>query len=453
MASAGKIAIIGAGSATFSLNVIRDLCMTPQLAGTTVSLMDIDEERLAGIHRLAERYAGEMQVDLRFEKTTDRRAALQDASFVINTAMTGGFGWEDELLAIAEKHGYYRGACPAGFWGSIRMPFLHGYHQLNLLMDIAVSVAEICPQAWLIQSSNPVFDGCTLMNRKTGLKIIGLCHGHANVYQPYKALGLDVAKGRWQAPGCNHVIYLTRFEYEGRDMYPLFDDWLAANKDDPRPGDFAPATLNEYKLLGVLPIGDTIRRGRWIYHRSLAVKKEWYDAKGGPDSEVSWQNQLNQQPLHVAKIFQVAHDPAAKVTEVYKPRLSGEQQVPIINALVNGVAGDFQVNVPNRGAIKGIADDVVVEVPATIDKNGIHVHELAPLPTKVQLTCLIPYVTMMECNLYAFEHGDKDMLLLTALEDPRTHSLAQAQELLDALFAHPFNSEAACHFGFQPAKR
>jgi alpha-galactosidase len=447
MASAGKVTIIGAGSATFSLNVIRDFCITPALAGTTICLMDVDAERLDGIHLLAKRYAEEMQVDLRFEKTMDRTEALQDADFVINTAMTGGHLLDDAMIQIAEKHGYYRGSCPAGLWGSIRMPFVHGYHQLNLLMDVARSIEEICPDAWLIQSSNPVFEGCTLMGRQTGLKIIGLCHGHLGVRDVFKALNLDPAKVTWQVSGVNHVIYMTRFEYEGRNAYPLLDALIAEHGVNV-PG-LTPAAVNEYRLLGVIPIGDTIRRGRWIYHLSLAHKQQWYNADGGYDSEINWQRRLDNTETKVNKIFQMAHDKSIRVSEVYPPKHSGEQQVDIINALVNDVSGEFQVNIPNQGIMAGIADDVVVEIPVTIDKAGIHRQSVVPLSPKLMLTTLTPHITMMECLLQAYQQRDRNLLTLMALEDPRTHSWEQANAVLSEMFAHPLNSTAAAYFGFK----
>jgi len=92
MTSNLKIAIIGAGSAQFSLGLVRDLCLTPNMAGSLVSLMDINEERLDRIHNVAARYAKELNFDLRFEKTTSRETALKDADFILNTASVGPHG-------------------------------------------------------------------------------------------------------------------------------------------------------------------------------------------------------------------------------------------------------------------------------------------------------------------------------------------------------------------------
>jgi alpha-galactosidase len=101
-----KIALIGAGSAEFSLSLIRDLCLTPNLAGSEVTFMDINPSRLDGAYNLCRRYANEVGIPLNLERTTDRRTALQRADFVINTALGASHhrlreGWE-----IGRQHGY-----------------------------------------------------------------------------------------------------------------------------------------------------------------------------------------------------------------------------------------------------------------------------------------------------------------------------------------------------------
>ena len=66
-----------------------------------------------------------------------------------------------------------------------------------------------------------------MMHRETGVKVCGLCHGHYGYRTVASAIGLDPDKVTWQAPGLNHNIWLTHFYYEGKDAYPILDDWIA----------------------------------------------------------------------------------------------------------------------------------------------------------------------------------------------------------------------------------
>src|SRR5512141_2859738 len=104
MAKKLKICIIGAGSAQLSLGMVKDLCLTENLRGSHVSLMDIDEARLDMIYKLATRYAAQLGADLTFDKTTDRAAALDGADYVINTGYVLGHIVEANLRDLCSRH-------------------------------------------------------------------------------------------------------------------------------------------------------------------------------------------------------------------------------------------------------------------------------------------------------------------------------------------------------------
>ncbi|MDQ3703257.1 MAG: alpha-glucosidase/alpha-galactosidase, partial [Chloroflexota bacterium] len=156
--SAIKIGVIGAGSAVFSLGLVRDLCLQESLAGSTVTFMDIDPRRLRMIHRLAERYAAELGANLRFASTPERDVALREADFVLNTVQPLGHEAEEAWRRVAEEHGYYRGLRYSDSARSLQTNF----HQYDFMLGLARDIERLCPNAWLIDSANPVFEGCTL---------------------------------------------------------------------------------------------------------------------------------------------------------------------------------------------------------------------------------------------------------------------------------------------------
>ena len=463
MATAVKVAVIGAGSAVFSLGLVKDICLTESLAGSQVSFMDIDQGRLEMIHRLAERYARELGADLRFESTLDRRVAMKDADFVINTASVVSHHDSIAMKHMAEKHGYYYGRVDTGVYNLRNMMFM---------MDVARDMEAVCPDAWLIQSGNPVFEGCTYLTRETGLKVCGLCHGHYGYRDICDMIGIDWRKVTFQAPGTNHNIWMTHFIYEGKDAYPLLDEWIATKGEEywnvnvpsrPLPeyrkGSWTPeleraweidlsrAAVHQYRMFGLMPIGDTPRSGGWWYHTSLAARKYWYgEPYGGQDTELSWPLYVENLERRVAQIAQLAQDPKASIIKTLGAEKTREQQVPIIDGLVNDHEGQFQVNVPNRGALEGVADDVVVEVPAVVNKKGIQPIHVGALPPKIMFEKILPTVLHMERQLLALKTGDLSILLYHVLDTHTTQSYEQAVAVLEETMAWPTNEDLRKHF-------
>lgn len=442
-----KIAVIGAGSATFSLGLVKDLCLTENLKGSLVSFMDINAERLENITALAERFSKELGADLRFEKTTNRQEALAGADFVINTADAKGHYHARALRELTAKHGYYYGAATIG-----------SFYNFELMLAVARDMEAICPDAWLIQSGNPVFDGTTLMTRQTKTKVIGLCHGHYGYLGICNVLGLDPAKVTWQAPGVNHCIWLTHFLYEGENAYPILDRWIAEQGPDywethvaTRTHDIqmSRGTIHMYQMFGLMPIGDSPRQAAWWYHTDIDTKMRWFGQPwGGPDTELARPVHVQGLEKRLAQIDAVLKDPEAKVADVFGRTKTREQQVPIIDALANGVGGMFQINFPNKGrVVEGIAEDVAVETQAWIDQTGVNPLRLTPLPKKILLEVIEPKVNTMERGLEAYLTGDKTMLLYNILANHQTRSYDQAVEVLEDLLAMPGHEEAAAHFG------
>lgn len=447
MAKAVKVSVIGAGSAEFSLGLVKDLCLTPGLAGSHVSFMDINPERLDMIDGFARRYANELSADLTFEKTTDRQASLQDADFVVNTAFVQGHYHARDARELTARHGYYYGGVHLGSW-----------YQLRLMLDVARDIERVCPDAWLIQSANPVFTGCTLMVRETGVKVCGLCHGHYGYRHVAEVIGIDPNQVTWQAPGLNHNIWLTHFYYQGRDAYPLIDEWIATQGEAYWNTHIAQGThdiqmsrgaVHQYQMYGLFPIGDTPRRGGWWYHTDIETKKYWFGQPwGGPDTEMARPLFVQRLEKRVADMKRLAGDPTARISEFFGAEKTREQQVPIMDGLVNNNEYYAQVNVRNEGALPGIADDVVVEVPAVVNQKGIQPLRLPPLPPKIMLGSIWPEILDMERDLLAFTTGDQSILLYDVLQSHQTRSYDQAVAVMNDLLDMEANAEMKAHFSY-----
>ena len=437
-----KVTIIGAGSVVFSLGLVKDLCLTEGLKGSEVCFMDINEERLDVIYRLGMRYAEDLGADLKFERTLDREESLQDADFVINTAtITHNEYFMKRRRELTAKHGY--------FYGRTGMP---EYHNLQMMLDVVKDMEKICPDAWVLQAGNPVFAGTTLMTRETNIKVCGLCHGHYGFRTIASTIGLDPGRITWQATGLNHNIWLTHFYHDGEDAYPLLDAWIqnesqaywdARQEKGDIPAQMSVSAIHQYRMYGLMPVGDTPRRGGWWYHTDLETRKRWYGGSGGGDTPEGRDRILEGKDKRFQQMKEAAYDAKIRPVDLFGDKKTSEQHVPIIDGLINNNEGQFQVNIPNNGAFPGIPDHVAVEVPAIVNIKGIQPIRVEPLPRKVMLECIYPDWLSMERTLEALKSGDKSMLLFGILESHQTPSYEHAVEMLEALLAMEPNEPMA----------
>lgn len=438
-----KITIIGAGSGMFSINLIRDLCLTPNLAGSQISLMDINPARLEAAASLCRRYARAVGIDLTIQATLDRREALQGADFVINTALAAGHdrlqaGWE-----AAERLGYRMG-------GSLRImhdeAFWINHYQYRLMDEIVRDMLEICPRAWFLLVANPVGGGITwLARRYPQARIVGLCHGFGEVYTLAAELGLPRDRLEYAIPGINHFVWLSRLSSAGQDCLPQLRIWaeqqMRAMQAAEPLGRMSRKSLDLYRRFGLYPIGDTASPGGgawgWWYHTSPEVEQAWGER---PRYWMDGYFRLVQELAE--KAARIHADPQADLLAEFPPRASGEPMVPLIEALACGTGRLVTVNVPNTHAtVPGIPLDFAVECLASCGADGIRPLPMPALPKPILAWALRDYVALIEMELAAHDAHSADLLLAMLLMDPFTRSEEQAQALVEAIFALPGNED------------
>jgi alpha-galactosidase len=438
-----KIAIIGAGSAQFSGGIIRDLCVTPNLYGTKLTLMDVDAQRLKFIADMGKKLAREIGGSIEFETTMDRAEALKGADYVINTAQDQGHSWAGAQARMMRA---------AGFSGGGMLGMLY---QTLFLVDVARDMQRHCPDALHIQSANPVFEGGTAMHRQTGIKTIGLCHGHYGYREIADVLGLERAHVTARMYGFNHWIWMTDFRYKGEDAYPLIDRWIEEKSEDywrleRRYADqqMSRAAIHQYKMFGLMPIGDTPRMMDypsmvgWLYNKTLEAKKYWYSQQGGFDSEEGWAQYLEDLNNNLLDIQRVASDENSRVTDVFEPVQSDEQIVPIIESLECDIPRVYQVNIPNRGRlVDGFPEDIVVECEAVVSGAGVRGIQMGRLPSQVMAGAMNPRFAQCELLCEA-STGSIEALRVALLMHHGAKSLQQVDELIAQWLGDPRNRYA-----------
>jgi alpha-galactosidase len=444
-----KISLIGAGSAVFSLNLIRDICLTPNLAGSVISLMDLNPERLEAAYTLCQRYAAEVDAHLKLEKTTSRRESLEGADFVINTALAAGHQRLREGLAIGRRHGYR-------FGGSYHVmhdeAFWINFYQLRLFESVIQDVLELCPQAWHLMVANPVLAGVTYLGRNyPQANVVGLCHGFSGVYQLAEVLGLDREHLSFEIPGVNHFVWLTHLYYQGKDAFPLLDRWIEEEAPQywkqcrPSSG-LGPQAIALYRRFGAFPIGDTCTPGGgswpWWYHADDETEKRWQE-----DPEGWWRRYFAHLEEDVAEIKQVAADASVKVTDHFPPEMSGEVMVPLIESMVCDIPRVLIANIINSGNfVPGVPPDFEVEIPTLVSRRGVQGIQTKGLPKPLQAYILRDRVGPVNLELEAYGTGRKELLLQLIMMDPWTRSEQQARALLDDILALPYHEEMRSHY-------
>jgi len=477
-----KVAIVGAGSAVFSLRIISDFTKIPEFKDVEICLMDIDESRLNSTYILANKLNEEMGAKLKFKTTTNLEEAIDGARFVINTAMAGGHDYLEKVRKIGEKWGYYRGIDSQEFNMVSDYYTISNFNQLDLFLKVARLVEEKGEKdAWLLQAANPVFEGTTLILRNVPINMVGFCHGHYGVHRLAEVIGLDISKLDWQVAGVNHGIWLNRFLYDGKDGYKVIDEWIENNVYEPKhPFDdqLSPAAIDMYRFYGQMPIGDTVRNSSWKYNYDLETKKKWYGKFGGADSQIGWkwyQDNIRGITETINKLaYYVSMNPNVKLldynlykdylnNEIFKEEIesiinpkkfSGEQHVPFIDSIVNNKKQRFVVNILNNGVIEEIDNDVVVEIPAWVDSSGIHPEQIMPkLSERVIKYYLKPRIMRMEMALEAFTKGDINVLKELLFRDPRTRSEEQVEGVLNEIMNLPENAKMREYYKRIPVRK
>ena len=204
-----KIVLIGAGSHGFSKNLITDILSYPELRDGTITLMDIAEEPLNLITAFAKKLTEQQGFKTRIESTTNRREALAGANYVFTTIRVGGQQAYQADLAVTSKYELNTGTTigPIGV-------FL-GTRQVPVILDICHEMEELCPDAFLIDYSNPMAIISWAIADYTRIKSIGLCHSvQGTAAMLAKFIGAPVEEVSYWVAGINHMAWFLEFPVE-----------------------------------------------------------------------------------------------------------------------------------------------------------------------------------------------------------------------------------------------
>ena len=228
-----RITIIGGGSYQWTPKLLVDFVNTPALQDAHVVLHDIDPTALPRMVDLAHHLAGIRGITLTASGTTDRGAALDGADFIVVNISTGGFASMRHDLEIPERHGVRQTVGDSVGPGGV----LRALRNIPVFLDLATDVAERCPDAWLLNLTNPMTTICRALTRETPLKAVGLCH-EVTITQFLLSLLLDVGfmDLTLTVGGVNHLPFVTAVDVAGDDGLELLRAVVGdaeARRDEP----------------------------------------------------------------------------------------------------------------------------------------------------------------------------------------------------------------------------
>ncbi|MBI4220271.1 MAG: alpha-galactosidase [Chloroflexi bacterium] len=362
-----KIALVGAGSVVFARRLLQDVVCVPALAGTTISLMDIDRGRLELVSAFARKLVKDTGAGITIEAGVDRRRALEDADYVLTTIRVGDTFEID--YAIPARYGVDQAVGdtvgPGGVFKALRT--------VPVLIDIARDMEQLCPDAWLLNYTNPMAIATWGILDATSIKTVGLCH---SVQRTTEDLAEYIGAPRreisaWVA-GINHLAWFLRFERNGEDAYPALrtalEDADIFNRD--------PVRFEVMRHFGYFVTESTRHMSEYVpYFR----KSEDLMTKFGLDKiRQDLKRRENRDTDHFAKL---RHD--AGSSEQLTTDRSDEYACRIIEAMETGVPTTINGNVRNEGLIDNLPQGCCVEVPCLIDRLGIHPMKIGDLPPQL----------------------------------------------------------------------
>jgi alpha-galactosidase len=417
-----RIAFIGAGSVEFTRDLLVDLLSFPELAGAEIALHDIDEERLETAEGVARWASSRLDPSATIETHLDRRRALDGADFAINMIQVGGHAATLLDFEIPARHGLRQTiADTLGIGGIFR-----ALRTIPVMLAIGADMAELCPDAWLLNYTNPMAMLCqAYAHGSPHTRIVGLCHSVQHTTRRLAELtGVPFEEITFLGAGVNHQAFILRLERDGEDLYPRLDAAIEADPELRRT-----VRVELYRRFGYFPTESSEHSAEylpWLMHDDAALERFRI-----PVGEYVRRSEENLELYEELKAGLTAGDG-------FEIERSVEYAPLIIHAMTTGEPEVIYGNVRNDGLIDNLPDGACVEVPCVVDRTGVRptrVGELPPQCAALNRT----FLNVVELTVRAALEEERELVHQAALLDPNASASLDldtirtvCDELLDA---------------------
>ena len=414
-----RIAFVGAGSVEFTKDLLGDLLSFPELSDATIALHDIDRERLDAAEAMARWTASALGAPATIEAHLDRRAALAGCDHVINMIQVGGHAATLIDFDVPKRFGLRQTIGDTlGIGGIFR-----ALRTIPVMQGIARDMFELCPDAWLLNYTNPMAMLCWSVYAGTPIKrVVGLCHSVQWTTRGLAELvGVPYEEVEYLGAGVNHQAWILQFRHRGRDLYPLLDEAIERDPELRRR-----VRVEMYRRLGYFPTESSEHSAEYLpwFMRS----DEMIERFRVPVDEYVRRSEENLREYEAMRRT-LAEGGSFEIER------SLEYASLIIHSIATGEPRVIYGNVPNHGLISNLPLGACVEVPCLVDGNGVQPTAVGSLPP--QLAALNrTFLNVCELTVRAALEGDRTHVVHAALLDPNTSatlSPEQIEQMVDAL--------------------
>jgi alpha-galactosidase len=415
-----RIVIVGAGSMSFGRGTIVDFLRSEELWGRDLSLWLVDLEEVA-LHRMlqfAERVKAHVGSDMAIHATTNRAEALPGAAYVLTAVSVRRYELWEQDFRVPLSHGFRHPLGENGGPGAL----FHALRSLNLVMPICRDIERLCPDALLLNFTNPEARVLDAILRLTQVRAVGLCHGVFSAISFISGyLGIPVERLEVTSAGMNHFYAILKVldKETGEDLFPGL---LAQLQND---DSFAPSVWKKFiDIFGWLTYKSDDHIGEYVSFGAEFTGIQW---PYGLESRSVGQDQPGPRVDLDAYL-------AGKPLDERILRRSGEIAAPVVcDVELDRKHRREAVNVLNTGGyIDNLPRDAVVEVPATCDAQGVHPIAVGSIP-EAQAVFIRTQVSIQHAITEAYRTGSRNLLLQALLMDPVVNSIVEAEKMLDEI--------------------
>jgi alpha-galactosidase len=398
------VCFVGAGSAVFTRQLLRDLFSYDDLGPLTLTLHDIDERRLRLAHDLAHLAARHHGREVVVRAEPERRAALDGADFVVNMVNVGGHAATVTDFEVPARYGVRQTIGDTlGVGGVFR-----GLRTFGVLDGLATDMTTTCPDAWLLNYSNPMAMNVQYLGvRFPELKVLGLCHSvFWTVHDLCELVGVEMSDVRFHSAGVNHQAWVLEWERDGESLYPLLDGRIAQNSELRRR-----VRVDMYRRLGFYPTETSEHSSEyvpWYLHDDAEIER----------LRIPVDDYIGISADNLADIESLI--PAVEQGRYVEPDDEPAEYAPqVVHSLTTGQRRTIQASVPNAGLVPNLPAGAGVEVPCVLDADGAHPQGVAPLPA--QCAALNRhFLSVVGLTVQAAVEGRPELVRQAMMVDPNT---------------------------------